>query len=83
MVTALFLENSELSPVTMFVAVALTVCPGTCRSSGRELRHEKRAFPLALVGASTVSRRLFHARIPHQRMPSGGSPWLAGTNPYC
>jgi hypothetical protein len=68
-VTALFLENSELSPVTMFVAVALTVCPGTCRSSGRELRHEKRAFPLALVEASTVFRRLFHARIPHQRMP--------------
>jgi hypothetical protein len=28
-VIALFLENSELSPVTMFVAVALTVWPGT------------------------------------------------------
>jgi hypothetical protein len=55
---ALFLENSEVSPVKRFVAVALTVCPGTCPSSGRELSQVKLALPLALVETSgTVSRR--------------------------
>jgi len=57
-VMGLFLENSELSPVVkMFVAVALTVCPGTCPSSGKELTQVNLLFPLALVETTVVSRR--------------------------
>lgn len=53
----MFLENSEVSPVTMFVAVALTVRAGICPGNGRELLHENLVFPSALVETRTVSRR--------------------------
>jgi hypothetical protein len=53
----LFFENSEVSPVNRFVAVALTVRPGICPSSGKELVQENLALPLALVELLVVSRR--------------------------
>jgi hypothetical protein len=52
-VTVLFLENSEVSPVRTFVAVAVTVCPDV----GELLTQEKFTRPLALVEATVVSRR--------------------------
>ena len=75
-VMALFLENSEVSPVMMFVAVALTVCPATCPSSGKELTQEKRALPLALVETSTVSRRREPSPWAEAGAPSVRKHWM-------
>ena len=47
-----------MSPVVrMFVAVAVTVCPGTCPICGTELWQKKAPSPLASVVVTVVSRR--------------------------
>ena len=76
--TVSFSENSEVSPVAVFVAVALTtIGSGICPSIGRELSHEKLlSSPLASVAAGSVSRRMAPSPWPEGSAPPVRKHWI-------